>query len=48
MRSPYIIPTTKAQSVFRTGTICVGSIHGSEGLKYGGGSDGSDENKTAF
>ena len=44
----YIIPATNAQSICHLNAICVGSVHGTEGLQYGGGSDGSDSNQRPF
>ena len=48
MKRHYIIPATNAQSICHLNAICVGSVHGTEGLQYGGGSDGSDSNQRPF
>lgn len=48
MKRHYTIPTSQVQRIYNLGAICVGSIHGSEGIKYGGGSDGSDDKKKPF
>lgn len=48
MKRSYTIPTSQVQQISNLGAICVGSIHGSEGLKYGGGSDGSENTKSPF
>lgn len=48
MKKQYIQLATTIQQIVPTGTVCVGSIHGSEGLQYGGGSDGSSEEERPF
>jgi len=39
MRKQYIIPATNAQSICQLNAICVGSIHGTEPIQYGGPAD---------
>ena len=48
MKRHYIIPATNAQLICQLNAICVGSIHGTEDLDYGGGSNGSDPNMLPF
>ena len=48
MKHTYIIPATNAQSICQLNAICVGSIHGTEGLQYGGGADPTDPNQQPF
>ena len=48
MRKRYIIPGTATQAI-QSCMICgVGSIHGTESLQYGGGSNGSEPDKKPF
>lgn len=48
MRKQYIIPATNAQSICQLNAICVGSIHGTESIQYGGGADPTDPNQKPF
>lgn len=48
MRKQYITPGTATLAI-QSCMICgVGSVHGTEGLQYGGGSNGSDSNQRPF
>lgn len=48
MKHHYIIPATNAQLISQLNAICVGSIHGTENLDYGGGSDGTSGDMRPF
>ena len=48
MKRHYIIPATNAQPICQLNAICVGSVHGTEDLKFGGGSDGSSDDMKPF
>ena len=48
MKHHYIIPETNAQLISQLNAICVGSIHGTENLDYGGGSDGTSGDMRPF
>ena len=48
MKKYYNTPSTQIQQIRQHGTICVVSVHSEEGLKYGGGSDGSDQTLKPF
>lgn len=48
MKKQYIQLATTIQQIVPTGTVCVGSVQSSEGLKYGGGSDGSSDDMKPF
>jgi len=48
MRKQYIIPATNAQSICQLNAICVGSIHGTEPIQYGGAADKTDPNQKPF
>ena len=48
MKKYYIIPATNAQLISQLNAICVGSIHGTENLDYGGGSDGTSGDMKPF
>ena len=48
MRKQYIIPATNAQSICQLNAICVGSIHGTEPIQFGGGADPTDSNQKPF
>ena len=37
MKKLYIQPTSNVQNISSINTICVGSVHGNSGVKYGGG-----------
>ncbi len=37
MKKTYIIPSTAIQQTYSLNAICVGSVHGNSGMKYGGG-----------
>jgi hypothetical protein len=41
MKKYYIIPATNAQPICHLNAICVGSIHGTENIDYGGEADPS-------
>ena len=47
MRHHYLIPASQVQKIHPMGGICVGSVHG-EGLRYGGGSNGSSSGQQPF
>lgn len=48
MKKYYIIPATNAQLISQLNAICVGSIHGTENLDYGGGSNGTSDDMKPF
>ena len=48
MRKQYIIPATNAQSICQLNAICVGSIHGTEPIQFGGSADPTDPNQKPF
>ena len=48
MRKQYIIPATNAQSICQLNAICVGSIHGTEPIQYGGGADPTKPGQVPF
>ena len=48
MKKYYIITEIQLHQMTLAGTICVGSVHTEEGLKHGGGSDGSDPEQQPF
>lgn len=48
MRKQYIIPATNAQSICQLNAICVGSIHGTEPIQFGGSADPNDPNQKPF
>ena len=48
MRKQYIIPATIAQTVCQVNAICVGSIHGTESITYGGEADPENPNQKPF
>ena len=43
MKKQYIQPNTMHQFMCSISTICVGSIHGESGLKFGGAADPTDD-----
>ena len=48
MKRHYITPATNAQPISQLSSICIGSIHGSEPIEYGGGADPSNPEHKPF
>ncbi len=42
MKTMYIQPNTTFAPISGLNSICVGSVHGNSGMRYGGGTDGSN------
>lgn len=48
MKKQYLIPATNAQTICHLNAICVGSVHGTEDLNYGGAADSSNPEQQPF
>ena len=48
MKRHYIIPATNAQLICQLNAICVGSIHGTEDINFGGAADPNNPNQQPF
>lgn len=48
MKRQYIQLATMIQQIHPIGTVCVGSVHGTEGLKHGGAADPSNPEQQPF